>query len=173
MKSKITKKNISVIFKPKNTKEKRLVESLRDKTEQHKEDTKLDKNSLNPRQEKFCQVYATDTEFFGNGVASYIEVYKPDMTKKNWYNSARASAARMLSNVTVFTRINSLLESDGFNDVNSDKQLLFLINQHADFGNKLGSIREYNKLKQRITEKVKLIDGGFLSALHNKDKEKE
>ena len=26
--------------------------------------------------------------------------------------------------------------------------------QHADFGNKLGAIKEYNKLKQRIVDKI-------------------
>jgi hypothetical protein len=33
-------------------------------------------NKLNPKQEQFCQLYASDREFFGNGVESYIEVYE-------------------------------------------------------------------------------------------------
>ena|SRR5215203_294398 len=38
---------------------------------------------LNPKQESFCKLYATDREFFGNGVESYIEVYNPDRSKPN------------------------------------------------------------------------------------------
>jgi hypothetical protein len=30
---------------------------------------------LNPKQELFCELYATDREFFGNGVQSSIEAY--------------------------------------------------------------------------------------------------
>ncbi|MDF9749191.1 hypothetical protein M2428_000621 [Arthrobacter sp. ES3-54] len=59
-----------------------------------------------------------------------------------------------MSNVKVAARINQLLDEAGLNDAHVDKQLLFLITQHADFTNKLGAIREYNKLKARITEKV-------------------
>jgi hypothetical protein len=114
----------------------------------------------NARQEKFCQLYASDREFFGNGVETYIEVYEPDMSKPNWYKTACAAASRMLSNVKVYTRINELLNSDGLNDNNVDKQLLFLINQHADNTNKVAAIREYNKLKQRITDKIDIKSGG-------------
>lgn len=111
---------------------------------------------LNPKQEKFCQLYATDTEFFGNGVQAYIEAYGPDTSKPNWYKTAAAAASRLLTNVKVCDRINELLEEQGLNDQNVDKQLLFLINQHADFKSKVAAIREYNKLKGRITEKKQL-----------------
>lgn len=109
---------------------------------------------LNPRQELFCQYYATDVEFFGNGVQSYIEAYEPNKSKPNWYNVARASASQLLSNINICRRINELLEDSGLNDQNVDKQLLFLIDQHEDKGSKIAAIREYNKLKQRIVEKV-------------------
>jgi putative salt-induced outer membrane protein YdiY len=112
------------------------------------------KQKLNPKQELFCNLYATEVEFFGNGVQSYIEAYEPDTSQKNWYKAACASASRLLSNVKVCNRINQLLEEQGLNDQNVDKQLLFLINQHADFKSKAAAIKEYNKLKQRITEKT-------------------
>lgn len=108
------------------------------------------------KQEEFCQLYATETEFFGNGVQSYIEAYKPDQTKSNWYKSACSSASRLLSNVKVIKRINEILEETGLNDAFIDKQLSFLIAQHSDFTNKLGAIKEYNKLKQRITDKTEV-----------------
>lgn len=109
---------------------------------------------LNARQEMFCQLYATDREFFGNGVQTYIEVYEPDKSKPNWYKNACSSASEMLSNPKVFKRINELLSDEGLNDAFVDKQLLFVIGQHEDKSAKVAAIREYNKLKTRITDKI-------------------
>lgn len=111
-------------------------------------------DNLNQKQELFCQYYASDREFFGNGVESYIEAYDPITTKPNWYKTAAAAASRLLKNVKVIDRINVLLEEGGLNDQFVDKQLVFIIKQHADFGSKMAAIREYNKLKSRITEKT-------------------
>ena len=106
-------------------------------------------------QEAFCQLYVSwDKEFFGNWVQSYIEVYDPDTSAPNWYKTACSSASQILSNIKVINRINELLEEWSFNDTNADKQLSFLMTQHTDFSNKLWAIREYNKLKQRITDKL-------------------
>lgn len=107
----------------------------------------------NLQQEEFCQLYVSK-EFFGNGVETYLEVYDIDRTKPNWYKTACSAASRLLSNVKVAERINQLLDEAGLNNSHVDKQLLFLITQHADFTSKLGAIKEYNKLKARITEKV-------------------
>ena len=94
------------------------------------------KKELNPKQEKFCQLYATETEFFGNGV-----------------QTACSSSSQLLSNIKVCNRINELLEDGGLNDAHVDKQLLFIINQFDNLPAKTAAIREYNKLKSRITEK--------------------
>src|SRR3990167_982426 len=102
---------------------------------------------------RFAKLYATDAEFFGNGVQSYIEIYEPNKNKPNWYKSVCSSASRLLSSVKVVERINELLAETGFNEAFIDKQLSFLITQHADFPTKLGAIKEFNKLKGRITEK--------------------
>lgn len=110
-------------------------------------------DKLNSNQEKFCELYVSQ-EFFGNGVDTYMEIYKIDQSKPNWYKTACSAASRLLSDVKVSKRINELLEAAGLTDNYVDKQLLFLITQHADFGSKLGAIREYNKLKKRITEKL-------------------
>lgn len=115
---------------------------------------KLSREKLTPQQELFCQLYASDREFFGNGVATYIEVYEPDQTKPNWYKTACSSASQILSNIKVCKRINELLDQEGLNDSFVDKQLLYLITQHDDKGAKLAALREYNKLKGRITEKI-------------------
>lgn len=135
----------------------KTVEDLAKKKKANKEMT------LNQRQELFCQLYATGKEFFGNGVAAYLEAYDGsiDRSKPNWYKTACQSASRLLSNVKVCERINSILEDSGFNDVHVDKQLALLLTQHADFKTKLGAIKEYNKLKQRITEKSEIEHKGL------------
>lgn len=113
-------------------------------------------DKLNPKQEAFCELYTQPTEFFGNGVQSYIESYSPDTSKKNWYNTARATVSEILTNPNILKRINELLEADGFNDQFVDKQIKFLMTQNADFGSKLGAIKEYNKLKARIKDKLEI-----------------
>lgn len=111
-------------------------------------------DKLNEKQELFCQCYATEREFFGNGVQSYIEIYKPDTSKPNWYKSACVSASQLLSNIKVCRRITELLEDGGFNDTNIDKQLEIVIMQNADFSSKVAAIREYNKLRNRVIERM-------------------
>ncbi len=110
----------------------------------------MEESDLNVKQEAFCQKYATDKEFFGNGVQSYIEVYQPDQQKINWYQNACVYASELLRKPKVNARINALLAETGFSDVHVDKQLSFLLTQHSDLQTKLGAIREYNKLKKRI-----------------------
>jgi len=114
----------------------------------HTEKLKV-KSSLNPKREKFCRLYASDREFLGNGTQSYIKVYDPDKSKPNWYKSCQGSASKLLSNPIIILRINKILKKMGLSDVAVDKQLLFLIHQHADFTTKLGAIREYNKIRNR------------------------
>lgn len=114
----------------------------------------LKQYDLSLEQEMFCQYFTSPTEFFGNGVQSYASAYNVDLNTKSGYNSAKSSATRALKNPKILRRINDLLEAAGLNDVNIDKQLYLLVNQNADFKAKLGAIKEYNKLKQRITDKV-------------------
>ncbi|MFZ2882225.1 MAG: hypothetical protein WA019_04070 [Candidatus Moraniibacteriota bacterium] len=137
------------IIKPPKEKKSKFIEELEEK-----------EKDLLARQERFCQLYSSDREFFGNGVESYLECYDIDRSKPNWYKTACAAASRLLSNVKVYTRINELLESEGLNDSFVDKQLLFLISQQDDKTNKVAAIREYNKLKQRITDKIDLKSDG-------------
>ena len=111
------------------------------------------KSKLNLKQKLFCKYYATDREFFGNGVESYVAAYNPKH-KGNWYNSARTLAYELLTNIDILNEINSLLEGDGLNDSFVDKQLKMLLTQNADLRTKLGAISEYNKLKVRIIKKI-------------------
>lgn len=111
---------------------------------------------LNPKQELFCQLYASDKEFFGNGLQSYMEAY--DVEPAKW-KSALASASRLLTNVSVLKRVNELLELNGLNAPYVDKQLEFLVTQHADFKTKLGAIKEFNQLNGRIKQKLDVTSG--------------
>jgi len=110
---------------------------------------------LNPKQERFCQLYATDREFFGNGVESYMEAYDPDRNDPNWYESARRAASRLLTNVDILCRINELIDLE-LNDAHVDKQLNLVITQNADYRSKVAAIGEYNKVKGRITKKLEV-----------------
>ncbi len=112
---------------------------------------------LNAQQESFCQIYvSSDREFFWNGVESYVEAYDTDKSKPNRYSTASACASRLLKDAKIIDRINELLEDCGLNDVAVDKQLAFIIHQHADFWSKVAAIREYNKLRARIIEKKEI-----------------
>jgi hypothetical protein len=122
------------------------------------------KSKLNPKQEKFCQLYVSK-EHFANGTESYCEAYGIDLSEQpNRYNAVRAEASKLLTNGNILSRINELLDLAGLNDQFIDKQLLFVIMQNADMGSKVSAIREYNKLKQRITDKLEAklqLAGGF------------
>lgn len=115
---------------------------------------------LTPQQELFCQLYAGDREFFGNGVQSYIEAYNVDTSKPGWYRTARACASELLTKPNILERIDEIFEAHGLNDQFVDKQLEKLIVQDADYSAKMKAIAEYNKLKARITEKRDITSGG-------------
>ena len=122
--------------------------------ENEQTESELIGESLTMRQEKFCQLYALDTRFMGSWVQAYAEAYWMDKTSSTWYNTAKSNACRLLTNAYIYGRINDLLEEEGLNDQFVDKQLLYVISQHDDKSNKIAAIKEYNKLKQRITEKI-------------------
>ena len=111
------------------------------------------KDGLNQKQELFCQLYASaDRELFGNGTRCYMQAYSSE-GKKMSVLAAMAAASRLLRDVKVIQRINELLEEGGLNDQNVDKQLLFVINQFADFKSKVAAIKEYNAMRNRVASK--------------------
>lgn len=145
----------------KNTKDNRGgIEKIADSLVKHKQSLKKDENGLNLRQEKFCLLYASDREFFGNGVESYSEAYDIDLSEPGNYGTCRANASKLLTKSNILNRINQLLEDGTLNDTFVDKQLAFLITQNADLPTKRASISEYNKLKQRITDKLDITTSG-------------
>lgn len=115
---------------------------------------------LTPRQALFCELYASDREFFGNGTQSYIEAFNIDLTRKGAYIVAKVNASKELTKANVCKYIDSIFESRGLNDNYVDKQLEFIITQHSDLRTKLGGIKEYNELKNRITKNIDLTTKG-------------
>ncbi len=101
------------------------------------------------KREKFCQLYAGDREFFGNGVQSYLEAYNIDMTKKGQYDVARVQAYRLLTNVSILERIDEILDFSGFTNAHADKQLMLVMTQNANLSAKIKGLGEYNKLRGR------------------------
>jgi len=110
-------------------------------------------DKLSLRDRKFCRLFTSDREFFGNGVQAYAEAFDKDINKKGQYNVCKTLASRLLTKVYILAYMNELLEGIGLNKAHVDKQLAFLITQNADFGAKLGAIKEFNALRKRITKK--------------------
>ncbi len=124
-----------------------------------KEDKEFEDLGLNEKQLLFCNLFVSK-DFFGNGTLAYCEAYGFDPEDVKQYNTARHSASHLLNNHNVSQHINNMLEDSGLNDNHIDKRLLFLINQNEDKSTSLGAIKEYNKMKGRITDKLE-IKGEF------------
>lgn len=136
------------------------------------------KVSISNEQEKFCQLFSRDPKFAGKPFDCYMKVYGHDLEPHQTPEFVRKQAKELLLNDNIIQRINALLEEDGFNDQNVDKQHLFLINQHADLNVKMKGIEHYNKLKKRTSDQVELIlprpimDLGEDETIHMVDKSK-
>jgi hypothetical protein len=107
---------------------------------------------LNPKQKRFGQLYVSDREFFGNGVQSYAEAYNRDLSKRGVYRACKVSASKLLTNANLLAYIKELLDK-AIHKQHVDKQLGFLITQMVDFRVKLGAIKEYYRLRERIEDK--------------------
>ncbi len=117
------------------------------------------KSVLNPKQEQFCHAYVSSDQFW-NGTQAYLKVYQCSLT------TARTQASIALTNPNIFGRISELLDEAWFNDTNADKQLLFCMNQFADLPLKLQAIREYNRIRGRLTKNLNVnLDKHSLSSL--------
>jgi len=114
------------------------------------------KKKLNPKQELFCKLYATDRDCFGNGVQAYLKVYS---TKKKpiSYKAARVSAFDLLTKPNICDRIREQIDIYISDEV-VDKELGMVILQYADIPSKVAAVREYNKVKSRVINKFEILD---------------
>lgn len=115
---------------------------------------------LNLKQKEFCDIYLS-AEHLGNGIDSYAIAYNIDTSKPIGYNTARTNASKLLTNANILLYMNDKLDETGFNDANADAQLTFVMKQNADFGSKVAAIKEYNKLKGRIEDRLAIKVQGY------------
>ncbi len=142
---------------------------------------------LNPRQEKFCRNYTQNDSMFGNATLSYADAYGYDLDSLNsdpvydevWdettgkavkqilqkseyqkaYDICSKDGNRLLRNAKINDRIVKLL-NEMMTEEQADSELMKTMKQTEDYGAKLAAIREYNKLKQRISNKLDLTSKG-------------
>ena len=136
------------------------------------EDIKPDQ-VLTLEQELFCRLYTQNTEFFGNATLTYAEAYGFDLDKldrtrekdergkeiigtseyEKVYNVCSAAGSRLLRNVKVQVFLRKCRNEFMRDDV-VDGELVKTILQDYELPSKIAAIREYNKLKQRIIDKI-------------------
>ena len=116
---------------------------------------------LNPRQEKFVRLYTQNDELFGNATLSYALAYDYNLdtlegeAKTKSYDTCRSLASRLLTNDNIQKRKIELLNELLKNEI-VDAKLAELIK-----GGDMMAIREYNKLKGRITDKMDISGKAF------------
>lgn len=118
------------------------------------------KTAFSPLYEKFCQLYASDREFLGNGTQSYIESHDVSIGKGDGcvsYEYCKYRASILLKRRDILKRIDEIYSAGGLNDAHVDKQLEFIITQKAELRTSLGGIVEYNKLKKRTVDTVQHV----------------
>jgi hypothetical protein len=142
------------------------------------------KPKLTAQQELFCRLYTQNEALFGNATLSYAESHGfaldtlsrecprrvdlpehtcdrdcPPSEYDSAYQTCSVNGSRALRNAKVQARITELLNEILRDDV-VDSQLAKLIMQDGEPAAKIAAIREYNKLRARITEKVDHTTGG-------------
>lgn len=107
---------------------------------------------LNIKQDLFCRIYATDPDVMGNASRAYMKAYGQENPLLS-----KSASSKLLDKPEITAKINEYLSTEGFNDLNVDKQLNYVINQHRDLNVKVKGIQEYNKLKQRVSNQIQII----------------
>ncbi len=126
-------------------------------------------NDVNPNQELFCQLYFGPGEFFGNGTWSYIKAFNMNVPliaysylktkEKKVYNVAKTQSYTLLTKPNIQARGKKIL-TDYLAEIPVDRELSWAIIQRKDIASKVQAIREFNKLKNRILDKIDLTSKG-------------
>lgn len=110
-------------------------------------------NKLTTKEEAFCQYFSTEVDCFGNGVQAYLKAFGPKVT----YKTAKSQAYRLLTKPYIINRCRKLIDTYFSNEV-ADRELAMVALQYGDLSAKVAAIREYNKVKKRITDVVEIYD---------------
>jgi phage terminase small subunit len=108
---------------------------------------------LTEKQKLFCELYISDRECFGNASKAYRTAYR--LTPKQ-YNTGAVSAHHILRNPNVKAYMNQLLDEQFTNEA-VDREAAKIVKQDRDLVSKGMMIKEYNKLRQRITDKSEVV----------------
>lgn len=124
------------------------------KTKRRIKTNKLILKQLTPCEELFCQYYVKDKDLMGNKIRSYMKAFN---VPENKYNSASSNINYIINKEHIILRIDELLKETYGKDLNDntvDRHLLFVIMQNFDLNAKVAGIREYNRIKGRVTHKI-------------------
>lgn len=113
------------------------------------------KTKLNPKQELFCHLFARDGECIGNATKAYVEAYDLTDSHKSW---ARRCASRLLTKADIRRRVAELLD-ECLDARVVDRELVKTLLQNKDLGAKVSAIKEYNRLKDRASDR---LEGEFI-----------
>jgi hypothetical protein len=94
---------------------------------------------LTPQQIEFCQIYISK-DAYGDAISSYCQVFELDEEHRQQRIQARNGANAFLKDANIITFLGILLDSDGLNESHVNKELLFLIDQNADYKVKVQAI---------------------------------
>lgn len=140
----------------------------------------MDNDNLNPQQEAFCQYYTQIRDTFGNATRAYAEAYGYDLdgapdddaiyetvdgkekcVQESTYTRMEAVCAsagsRLLRNVKIDRRVKELLAAIPNETIDARLNEIIIKGRDTD---SINAIKELNKLRQRITEKVDVTSGG-------------
>ncbi len=135
---------------------------------------------LNPKQRLFCELYVKNSDLFGNATHCYAEAYNykldtlseeaeyeedeegkrkkvKDSPYDLAYNLCSVEGARLLRNPRINDYVNTMLGSILTEEM-VDKELSWVINQRKELGPKIQAMKEFNKLKKRVIERVEISD---------------
>ncbi len=132
--------------------------------------------SLNPQQELFCKYYVQEGETFGNATLAYAEAYGYDLDglerdeKEKAKNACAVAGSKLLRNAKVLELIRKLL-NEKLNEGTVDAELSKLVLQDGDMTAKLGAIKEYNRVRGRVTARHSVDMGVSRPLQHLSDAE--
>lgn len=106
-----------------------------------------------PQEIAFGMLYCHGTKM-GNGVRCYEQAFNHPIINKIDFQACASRSRSLLRQSKIMLYITELMSTYVLNAVVVDQQLKFIIMQNSDLGVKLGGIREFNKLNNRIQDKM-------------------
>lgn len=98
---------------------------------------------------KYAEYY-TSTEHLGDSYTAVIEAYNLDINDREVTAKCNKILKRIEKHQGLTTMINALLHTQGLNESNVDKQLLFCVNQHTDMKVKLMAIKLFKEMNGKL-----------------------